>query len=207
MGPGAGRMVWMEPHVACPASSFGASSTAKSSVADHGGDLDEKSMKRASSTMGLQSLRSQGTAVAKNSILVHRNVAQVTKLLNLVVHHNKGPALQFRHVSYSSRIGLDNEVISMPRLFEAALILGSATFPSWKSMVPAESILNLESKPLLLTKSRNTPSAAGLLQMLPRHTKRTAKGLVSAAVDGVGAAIDALIADPDEKRVPGFERN
>lgn len=71
-------------------------------------------------------------------------------------------------------------------------------------MVPAESILNLESKPLLLTKSRNTPSAAGLLQMLPRHTKRTAKGLVSAAVDGVGAAIDALIADPDEKRVPGL---
>jgi len=46
-------------------------------------------------------------------------------------------------------------------------------------MVPAESILNLESSPLLLTISVNTPSAAGLLQMLPRHTKRTAKGLVS----------------------------
>ncbi|KAM1634772.1 hypothetical protein ACFX1X_012995 [Malus domestica] len=39
MGPGPGRMGWMEPHAACPAPSFGASSTAKSSVADHGGDL------------------------------------------------------------------------------------------------------------------------------------------------------------------------
>ncbi|KAM1156680.1 hypothetical protein ACFX2B_027144 [Malus domestica] len=39
MGPGLGRMGWMEPHAACPASGFGASSTAKSSVADHGGDL------------------------------------------------------------------------------------------------------------------------------------------------------------------------
>ncbi|CAN6562703.1 unnamed protein product [Malus baccata var. baccata] len=29
----------MEPHAACPASSFGASSTAKSSVTDHGGDI------------------------------------------------------------------------------------------------------------------------------------------------------------------------
>ncbi|KAM1067833.1 hypothetical protein ACFX2J_022782 [Malus domestica] len=39
MGPGPGRMGWMEPHAACPASSFGASSTVKSSVANHGGDL------------------------------------------------------------------------------------------------------------------------------------------------------------------------
>ncbi|CAN6678131.1 unnamed protein product [Malus baccata var. baccata] len=29
----------MEPHAACHASSFGASSTVKSNVADHGGDL------------------------------------------------------------------------------------------------------------------------------------------------------------------------
>lgn len=64
-------------------------------------------------------------------------------------------------------------------------------------MVPAESILNLESKPLFLTKSVKTPSAAGLLQMLPKHTKRTEKGLVSAS--GVEAAIDVLLTDPDEK--------
>lgn len=66
-------------------------------------------------------------------------------------------------------------------------------------MVPAESILNLESKPLFLTKSVKTPSAAGLLQMLPKHTKRTEKGLVSDSVDGVEAAIDVLLTDPDEK--------
>ncbi|KAM1001148.1 hypothetical protein ACFX2I_007712 [Malus domestica] len=42
MGPGPGRMGnWMEPHAARPASSFGASCTAKISVdvADHGGQL------------------------------------------------------------------------------------------------------------------------------------------------------------------------
>ncbi|KAM1609427.1 hypothetical protein ACFXTN_019974 [Malus domestica] len=40
MGPGPGHMGnWMEPHAARPASSFGASSTAKSSVADHGREL------------------------------------------------------------------------------------------------------------------------------------------------------------------------
>lgn len=66
-------------------------------------------------------------------------------------------------------------------------------------MVPAESILNLESKPLFLTKSLKTPSAAGLLQMLPKHTKRTEKGLVSASVDAVEAVIDVLLTDPDEK--------
>ena len=45
-------------------------------------------------------------------------------------------------------------------------------------MVPAESILNSESSPLFLTISVNTPSAAGLLQMLPKHTKRTEKVLI-----------------------------
>lgn len=77
-------------------------------------------------------------------------------------------------------------------------------------MVPAESILNLESKPRFLTKSVKTPSAAGLLQMLPKHTKRTEKGLVSASVDGVEAAIDVLLTDPDEKEAVNlkeFERN
>lgn len=69
-------------------------------------------------------------------------------------------------------------------------------------MVPAESMLNLESKPLFLTKSLKTPSAAGLLQMLPKHTKSTEKGLVSVsvAVDGVvDEAIDAFIRDPNGK--------
>lgn len=67
--------------------------------------------------------------------------------------------------------------------------------------MPAESILNLESKPLFLTKSVKTPSAAGLLQMLPKHTNRTEKGLVSVSVsvEGVEAAIEALLADPGEK--------
>lgn len=58
-------------------------------------------------------------------------------------------------------------------------------------MVPAESILNLESRPLFLTMSRKTPSAAGLLQMFPKHTKRTEKGSVSVSWDdGVEDAID-----------------
>lgn len=61
--------------------------------------------------------------------------------------------------------------------------------------------MNLESKPLFFTKSLKTPSAAGLLQMLPRHTNRTEKGLVSASVDGEEAAIDAFVTDPDEKEV------
>ena len=65
--------------------------------------------------------------------------------------------------------------------------------------MPAESILNLESKPLFLTKLVKTPSAAGLLQMLPKHTNRTEKGLVSVSVEGVEAAIEALLADPGEK--------
>ena len=65
-------------------------------------------------------------------------------------------------------------------------------------MVPAESILKLESRPLFLTKSVKTPSAAGLLQMFPRHTKRTEKGLVSVSVsvsvvDGVEEATGAVI--------------
>lgn len=57
--------------------------------------------------------------------------------------------------------------------------------------------MKLESRPLFLTKSVKTPSAAGLLQMLPRHTKRTEKGFVSFSisapvVDGV-EAIGAVI--------------
>lgn len=74
-------------------------------------------------------------------------------------------------------------------------------------MVPAESMLNLESKPLFLTKSLKTPSAAGLLQILPKHTKSTEKGLVSVsvAVDGVvDEAIDALIRNPNGKEEVGL---
>lgn len=52
--------------------------------------------------------------------------------------------------------------------------------------------MKLESRPLFLTKSVKTPSAAGLLQMLPRHTKSTEKGFVSfsvtaSVVDGIEA--------------------
>lgn len=67
-------------------------------------------------------------------------------------------------------------------------------------MVPAESILNLESMPLFLTISLNTPSAAGLLQMLPKHTNKTEKGLVVAAEE----AIDAFIKQPDEETPMGL---
>lgn len=67
-------------------------------------------------------------------------------------------------------------------------------------MVPAESILNLESMPLFLTISLNTPSAAGLLQMLPKHTNKTEKGLVVAAEE----AIDAFIKHPDEETLMGL---
>ena len=69
-------------------------------------------------------------------------------------------------------------------------------------MVPAESILNFESKPLFLTKSVKTPSAAGLLQMLPKHTKRTEEGLLS--VEGVVEAAIALITDPDKNKEVGL---
>lgn len=71
-------------------------------------------------------------------------------------------------------------------------------------MVPAESMLNLESKPLFLTKSVKTPSAAGLLQMLPQQTKSTEKGLVPASAsvgDVAEEAIDAFIRGPNEKEV------
>jgi hypothetical protein len=74
-------------------------------------------------------------------------------------------------------------------------------------MVPAESMLNLESKPLFLTKSLKTPSAAGLLQMLPKHTKSTEKGLISASAHVGGVveeAIDALIEEPNEKEELGL---
>ena len=63
-------------------------------------------------------------------------------------------------------------------------------------MVPAESILNLESRLLFFTKSLKTPSAAGLLHMLPRQTKRTEKGFVLesvAAADGVEAIVALII--------------
>lgn len=56
--------------------------------------------------------------------------------------------------------------------------------------MPAESILKLESRPFFLTKSVKTPSAAGLLQILPRHTKRTENGFVS-----VSATVDEAIDD------------
>lgn len=46
-------------------------------------------------------------------------------------------------------------------------------------MVPAESIKNFESRPFFVTKFLNTPSPAGLLQMLPKQTKSTEKGFVS----------------------------
>lgn len=64
-------------------------------------------------------------------------------------------------------------------------------------MVPAESILNLESRPLFLTKSLNTPSAAGLLHMLPRQTKRTEKGLIFESVpvaNGVEGVEEDIVA-------------
>lgn len=65
-------------------------------------------------------------------------------------------------------------------------------------MVPAESILNLESRPLFFTMSVKTPSAAGLLQMLPKHTKRTEKVLVS---DSVEDAIDEASITKDLEEV------
>jgi hypothetical protein len=74
-------------------------------------------------------------------------------------------------------------------------------------MVPAESMLSLESKPLFLTKSLKTPSAAGLLQMLPKHTKSTEKGLVSASAPVGGVvedAIDAVIEEPNENEELGL---
>ena len=59
-------------------------------------------------------------------------------------------------------------------------------------MVPAESMLNLELSPLFFTMSLKTPSAAGLLQMLPKHTNRTEKGLVSVSAE------DAMDDDDDD---------
>ena len=61
--------------------------------------------------------------------------------------------------------------------------------------------MNLESRPLFLTKSVKTPSAAGLLQMLPKQTKRTEKGLVSVSVE---VDIDALVAETDEREGVSF---
>lgn len=51
-------------------------------------------------------------------------------------------------------------------------------------------MMKLESRPLFLTMSLKTPSAAGLRQMLPRQTKRTEKGLVSLLCVGVAIGED-----------------
>lgn len=56
-------------------------------------------------------------------------------------------------------------------------------------MVPAESIKKEESRPFCLTRWVNTPSAAGLLHILPRHTNNTENGFLLVS-DGVAAAID-----------------
>lgn len=56
-------------------------------------------------------------------------------------------------------------------------------------------MLNLESRPLFLTMSLKTPSAAGLLHMLPRQMKRTEKGLVVGSVsaaEGAEAMVDLI---------------
>ena len=73
-------------------------------------------------------------------------------------------------------------------------------------MVPAESMLNLESRPFFFTISLKTPSAAGLLQMLPKQTNRTEKGFVSVAapVDGAEEVIDAFTSDPKAGELAGF---
>ena len=52
---------------------------------------------------------------------------------------------------------------------------------------------NLESSPLFLTKSLKTPSAAGLRQMFPKHTKRTEKGLFSVVEEAIDDDDEALI--------------
>lgn len=56
-------------------------------------------------------------------------------------------------------------------------------------------MMKSESRPLFLTKSVKTPSAAGLLHMLPKHTKRTEKGFFVSfvSVGGMEEAIDAAI--------------
>lgn len=73
-------------------------------------------------------------------------------------------------------------------------------------MVPAESMLNLESRPFFFTISLKTPSAAGLLQMLPKQTNRTEKGFVSVAApeEGTEEAIDAFTSDPKAGELAGF---
>jgi len=58
----------------------------------------------------------------------------------------------------------------------------------------------------------NTPSAAGLLQMLPRHTKRTENGFVWLSVTEAEEAMDARIGEKKRflqemaKGVVGFLR-
>lgn len=70
-------------------------------------------------------------------------------------------------------------------------------------MVPAESIMNFESRPLFFTRSLNTPSAAGLLQMFPKHTKSTEKGFVAVS-ELVGRAVSAM--EATMKEVDGVEK-
>lgn len=66
-------------------------------------------------------------------------------------------------------------------------------------MVPAESISNLESTPLFLTMSLNTPSAAGLLQIFPRQTNKTENDLASVSLDGPEEAIEGEIKNPGQE--------
>lgn len=60
-----------------------------------------------------------------------------------------------------------------------------------------------------MTRCLKTPSAAGLLQMLPRQTNRTENGLLvcespSGTVDGVEAIDEAFTAIPLCKRFDGI---
>lgn len=51
---------------------------------------------------------------------------------------------------------------------------------------------NWESRFLCLTRWVKTPSAAGLLQILPRQTNRTENGLLAESDEGVEAITDGL---------------
>ena len=59
---------------------------------------------------------------------------------------------------------------TMPRLSAAASMRRSAGLPTCQLPVPAESTTNWSSRPSRASRCKNTPSAAGERQMLPRQT-------------------------------------
>src|SRR5688572_13348719 len=76
----------------------------------------------------------------------------------------------------------------MPRRLAASVDRSSGVAPTCQPPVPALSISISPSRPRSATSARNTPSAVGERQMLPRQTKRTR--VIAGVALGLRPALD-----------------